>query len=133
VNRKFLEAGKAEEIADGGMKAVEIGDREIVICNVGGTFHAMDRRCGHMSAPLEAGTLDGTIVTCPMHCAQFDVATGEALSPPVPRDFGGEQPGPRIGQFLGTVGMLMSRVKTCSVNTYETKVEHGKIWVSLDR
>jgi len=27
--------------------------REIVICNCGGSFHAVDRRCGHMNAPLE--------------------------------------------------------------------------------
>jgi hypothetical protein len=26
-----------------------------------------------MNAPLELGTLDGSIVTCAMHCAQVDV------------------------------------------------------------
>ena len=75
-----------EEIAPGGMKCVEVAGQEVVVCNCGGAFYAFQRRCGHMNAPLEMGTLDGTILTCPMHCAQFEVTTGKALAGPVPRD-----------------------------------------------
>jgi nitrite reductase/ring-hydroxylating ferredoxin subunit len=84
-----------------------------------------------MNAPLELGTLHGTILTCPMHFAQFDITTGEALSNPVPRDFGKEVPPPRIARFLQNVGMLMIHVKTCSIRTFETKVEYGKVLVAL--
>ena len=122
---------RVNEIAAGGMKAVEAGGLEIVICNNQGHYYAIEQRCGHMNAPLELGTLHGTILTCPMHFAQFDITTGEALSNPVPRDFGKEVPPPRIARFLQTVGMLMSHVKTCSIRTYETKVEGGKILVAL--
>ena len=56
---KFIRAISTDEIAPGGMKTVELDGREIVICNCGGTYYAIQRRCGHMNAPLELGTLDG--------------------------------------------------------------------------
>src|SRR5271166_3542260 len=111
------------------MKAVELAGHEIVICNCGGTFYAIERRCGHMNAPLDCGTLDGTIVTCAMHCAQFDVTTGEALSGPVPPDVGDESPPPILGAYLQHIDMLMSHVRTQSIRTYETKIEEG--WVHV--
>src|ERR1039457_115249 len=80
LSEEFVRAIKAEEIALGGMKAVEIQGNELVVCNCGGIYYAISRRCGHMNAPLELGTPDGTYLTCPMHCAQFDVSNGEALS-----------------------------------------------------
>ena len=90
MSDNFVRAIKAAEVAPGGMKSVELNGREVVICNCDGTFRAIDRRCGHMNAPLEMGTLDGSILTCAMHCAQFDVSTGEALSGPVPAYLGNE-------------------------------------------
>jgi nitrite reductase/ring-hydroxylating ferredoxin subunit len=126
---KFIPVISADEIAPGGMKTVELQGHEIVICNCGGIYFAVDRRCGHMNAPLEMGTLDGNIVTCPMHCAQFDVTTGQALSGPVPEDFGSESPPPLLAAFLQHVDMLMKYVRTESIRTYETKVEAG--WVHV--
>jgi nitrite reductase/ring-hydroxylating ferredoxin subunit len=122
---------KAAEVSPGGMKAVELIGRELVICNCGGSFHAIDRRCGHMNAQLELGTLDGSILTCAMHCAQFDVTTGEALSGPVPPYLENETPPPRAGAFLNNVGMLMQHVRTESIATYKAKVESEWAWVAL--
>ena len=127
----FVQAIRTAEIALGGMKTVELNGREFVICNDAGNFYAINRRCGHMNAPLEMGTLEGTILTCPMHCAQFDIATGEALSNPVPVHLAGEIPPPRIGAFLKNVGMLMQHVRTESIATYKTKVESGWVFIAL--
>jgi nitrite reductase/ring-hydroxylating ferredoxin subunit len=103
-NTFYVPVGQASDIAVGGMIAVtldsqtlqaknipselqkELQNKEILICNAGGAFYALDRRCTHKNAAMEKGTLDGTILTCPAHCAQFDVRTGEALSNPVPLD-----------------------------------------------
>ncbi len=126
----FLKAIRTAEVATGGMKAVELDGREVVVCNCAGVFYAIDRRCGHMSAPLEQGTLDGTIVTCAMHCAQFDVTTGEALSGPVPPHLGGETPPPRMAAMLGTVARLMRHIRTERIGTYPTKVEGDWVWVA---
>jgi nitrite reductase/ring-hydroxylating ferredoxin subunit len=127
----FVQAIKTAEIAPGGMKAVTLNGREIVVCNCAGSFYAVDRRCGHMSSPLEMGTLDGTILTCAMHCAQFDVTTGEALSGPVPAWLGNEIPPPRTGAFLKNVSMLMLNIRTESIRTYRAKVESDWVLIAL--
>jgi nitrite reductase/ring-hydroxylating ferredoxin subunit len=111
------------------MKNVVLNGHEIVICNCGGTYYAIQRRCGHMNAPLEMGTLDGKFVTCGMHCAQFDVTTGQALSGPVPEDLGNETLPPRVAAMLQNVAMQMQHVCTESIRTYETKIEAG--WVHV--
>lgn len=127
----FIQAIQTAEIAPGGMKAVEVTGRELVICNCAGTFYALDRRCGHMNAPLEMGTLDGTFVTCAMHCAQFDVTTGESLSGPVPTYLGGEIAPPRTATFLKNTDMLMQHIRTQSIRTYPTKIESGWVLVAI--
>ena len=131
MSERYVSAIEADEIVPGGMKAVEVEGREIIVCNSDGRFYAVERRCGHMNAPIELGTLDGTILTCPMHCAQFEVTTGEALAGPVPHDYGNEPPPPRMAHLLGTIGMLMEHIRTQAIRTYETKVESGKVWVAL--
>lgn len=128
---KFIEAIKAHEIAPGGMKAVEIEGNEIVICNAEGKFYGLKRRCGHMNSPLEKGTLDGIILTCAMHCAQFDITTGEALCGPVPAYLSDEKPPPRIEKYLQDVDVLMQAIHTHSIRTYETRLEDGSVMIAL--
>jgi nitrite reductase/ring-hydroxylating ferredoxin subunit len=84
-----------------------------------------------MSAPLERGTLDGSILTCAMHCAQFDVTTGEALSGPVPPYLGNESVPPRIGAYMGSIAALMQHIRTDSIRTYDVKVESEWVLVAL--
>lgn len=132
MSEKFLPAIKAIEIAPGGMKNIELEGRELIVCNIDGHFYAIERRCGHMNAPLEKGTLDGNILTCSMHCAQFDATTGEALSGPVPHDIGGEIPPPKLGQLLQNIGALMAHIRTNSIRAFKTKVESGVVLVALD-
>jgi len=129
--RAFVQAIRTADIAPGGMKAVELDGRTLVICNVGGTFHAIDRRCGHMNAPLEMGTLDGAVLTCALHCAQFDVVTGEVLSGPVPADLGSEPPPPRLAAFLRNAGALMQHIRTESLGVYPVRIEAGWVLVAL--
>lgn len=129
MSERFVQAIRIDDVAPGGMQAIESNGREIVVCNSGGTFHAIARRCGHMNAPLERGTLDGAIVTCPMHCAQFDVSTGDALSGPVPPHAGGEVPPPRITALLRNAETLMHHIRTEPIAAYQTKVESDWVWV----
>jgi nitrite reductase/ring-hydroxylating ferredoxin subunit len=131
LSDNFVQAIQTADVAPSGMKAVEIGGREIVICNCEGSFYAIDRRCGHMNAPLDKGTLNGSILTCAMHCAQFDVTTGEALSGPVPTYLGDETPPTRTAAFLTNTSLLMQHIRTESIGTYKTKIESGWVLVAL--
>jgi nitrite reductase/ring-hydroxylating ferredoxin subunit len=131
LSDNFVQAIPTSEIAPGGMKAVELNGHELIICNSDGKFYAVNRRCGHMNAALEMGTLDGTIITCPMHCAQFDIITGEALSRPVPAFLGNEILPPVTKAYFKNIGMLMKYIRTESIATYKTKVEAGWVFVAL--
>jgi nitrite reductase/ring-hydroxylating ferredoxin subunit len=127
----LVEAAKLNEIVPGGLKAVELSGEEIVLCNYEGKIYAISRRCGHMNAPLDLGALEGYILTCPMHHAQFDITTGEALSGPVPPNLGDEVIPEGIGKYMQYVGMLMSHIKTCNIKTYPVKIDKDLIKVEV--
>jgi nitrite reductase/ring-hydroxylating ferredoxin subunit len=125
----FREIAGIDEILPGGMKAYEVDGTDIVLCNDGGRFYAFQRRCGHMSAPLDMGTANGYIVTCPLHSVQFDATTGEALSPPLlPFASGEPQTRDNLTRWVET---LMKHVKTCDIRTYPVRVENGRISVDV--
>ena len=64
------------------MKTVKFGEEEILVANVNGSFYALGNVCTHEGGKLSSGKLQGTIVTCPRHKAQFDVTTGKVVAAP---------------------------------------------------
>lgn len=67
----------------GGMKEFRLGSLEILVVNVGGKFFCTSARCTHAGgAPLSEGTLEGIVLTCPWHEAQFRVTDGQVLRGP---------------------------------------------------
>jgi NADPH-dependent 2,4-dienoyl-CoA reductase/sulfur reductase-like enzyme/nitrite reductase/ring-hydroxylating ferredoxin subunit len=72
------------DLAEGEMREVQVGDLGVLLCRVGGAFHAVGAHCTHYGAPLATGALRGTCVVCPWHHAMFDVTTGTRLAPPAP-------------------------------------------------
>jgi len=73
----------ASEIAPGHARPFTIADHEVLVCNVGGTFYAIDDVCTHDGGPLDQGSLDGYCAICPRHGATFDVRNGAATMPAV--------------------------------------------------
>ena len=64
------------------MMGCEVGGRKIIVVNLDGEFHALDGICSHAYSELEKGFFAGDLVTCALHLSQFDVRTGEPISPP---------------------------------------------------
>ena len=60
----------------------EVNGKTLAVCHVDGTFHAIDNTCFHRGGPLGEGDLEGSVVTCPWHGWQFDVATGACVTNP---------------------------------------------------
>ena len=116
----FIEAAKTPDLAPGGMLGVRLNGEDIVICNYEGKFYAVARKCGHAAAYLERGALTGYILTCPLHCAQFDITTGEALSGPVP-----EAPASKYADPAA------AELKTLGLRVYPVKVEGEAIGVEV--
>ena len=54
----------------------------VLLVRQGDELHAIANRCPHMACPLEAGRLDGGVITCPCHDWSFHVRTGEMIGAP---------------------------------------------------
>jgi len=76
-------AVKTGELLPGQMRWVSVNGQRRIIANVEGVFYAISDACGHRNAPLSRGKLDGYLIECPLHYAQFDIRTGELVSGPI--------------------------------------------------
>jgi 3-phenylpropionate/trans-cinnamate dioxygenase ferredoxin subunit len=76
--------GSTTDFPQGSPKMIMVGGMPIAVFHIGEKFYAMYDKCSHRGGALHEGYVDGTIVTCPLHGAQFDIATGQNLSPPAP-------------------------------------------------
>lgn len=80
---ELVTIAKVADIEAGKAKSFVIGDERIAVFHVKtGEFYAIEDRCTHAEVRLSDGWVDGACVSCPWHGAQFDLATGEALSLP---------------------------------------------------
>ena len=79
---ELIKVATLSDIPPGTCLQVEVAEREVAIFNVEGTIYAMGGKCTHKGGPLGEGDLEGTVVTCPWHGAQFDVTTGQVVGPP---------------------------------------------------
>ena len=71
-----------DDLQDGEMKEVSVGDTDILLSRIDGTYYAMQAHCSHYGASLAQGALSGTRVICPWHHACFDVTTGQHQEAP---------------------------------------------------
>ena len=71
-----------EELEDGDVKGVEVGDAEVLLVRLEGEFYAVGGECSHFGAPLADGVIHNGRVRCPWHQACFDAASGEMEEPP---------------------------------------------------
>jgi nitrite reductase/ring-hydroxylating ferredoxin subunit len=71
-----------KDFPPGSARAVEVAGRSVAIFNLEGVFHAIDNECTHDGGPLSEGVVAGACVVCPWHGAEFEIATGKALTPP---------------------------------------------------
>jgi 3-phenylpropionate/trans-cinnamate dioxygenase ferredoxin subunit len=82
---RSVTVAKTTDIDTGDLAAFDVGGVRIAVANVDGRFFAIDDTCTHEQCSLaQEGTLEGTVVTCGCHGAQFDVTTGAVLAPPAP-------------------------------------------------
>ncbi|MFZ5655227.1 MAG: Rieske (2Fe-2S) protein [Pseudomonadota bacterium] len=71
---------KLDEMPVGSRKVVQAGNTKILLFHLETGFYATQAYCPHLFAPLKNGKLlEGGILQCPFHRAQFDIATGEVI------------------------------------------------------
>ncbi|HUI13980.1 MAG TPA: non-heme iron oxygenase ferredoxin subunit [Xanthobacteraceae bacterium] len=79
---KRLELCSISDVAPGTAVRVEIGDLALAVFNVGGQFHVTDDACTHGPGSLSEGEVNGDVVQCNFHGGEFNICTGEVVSPP---------------------------------------------------
>lgn len=132
VESPFIEAARVSEVRPGQMKGLEVKGVNILIANVDGSFYAMNDRCGHMNALLSMGTLKGQTVICPLHFAEFDIATGKKTKEPIVESFPDFDKLPEdMQKYLQYVQKLIAPVKTLDMQTYPVKVDGDKILIRI--
>lgn len=99
-----VELCKIGEVAAGSALKVEAAGLTFAIFNLDGQFFVTDDSCTHGPGSLSEGFVDGDVVECNFHNGQFNIKTGEVVSPPC----------------------------MIPIKTYRTLVQDGKVFVEVD-
>jgi nitrite reductase/ring-hydroxylating ferredoxin subunit len=99
-----LDLCSTDEVAPGNAVKVEAGDLTLAVFNVDGEFFVTDDLCTHGPGSLAEGYIDGDVVECNFHNGQFNIKTGEVVSPPC----------------------------MVPIKTYKTVVENGRVLIETD-
>ena len=70
------------ELVQGKPVKVEKDGKTICVARVGDEVFAVDDICSHSDASLSEGDVTDFKIECWLHGAEFDLRTGEALTPP---------------------------------------------------
>ena len=73
---------KTNEIKPNQIKQVSIDGKDIVVMNIDGNYFAINDTCTHAGGSLSEGKVEGSIITCDWHGAQFDCKSGKLVKFP---------------------------------------------------
>jgi biphenyl 2,3-dioxygenase ferredoxin component len=77
-----VELCKADQVSTGTALRVEAGGLTVAVFNIDGQFYVTDDACTHGPGSLSEGFIEGDAVECNFHNGQFNIKTGEIVSPP---------------------------------------------------
>jgi nitrite reductase/ring-hydroxylating ferredoxin subunit len=79
---KRLELCSTGDVAPGAALKVEVEGLTLAVFNVGGEFYVTDDACTHGPGSLSEGYIEDDVVECNFHNGQFNIRSGEVVSPP---------------------------------------------------
>lgn len=71
-----------DSLVSGKPVAIEVDGVAVCVARIGDEVFAVEDTCTHSEASLSEGEITGTKIECWLHGAEFDLRTGEALTPP---------------------------------------------------
>jgi 3-phenylpropionate/trans-cinnamate dioxygenase ferredoxin subunit len=71
-----------DTLVEGKPVAVEVNGTQVCVAKVGNEVFAVADTCTHAEASLSEGEITGGKIECWLHGAEFDLRTGQALTPP---------------------------------------------------
>jgi nitrite reductase/ring-hydroxylating ferredoxin subunit len=94
----------AADVEPGAALKVEAGDLTLAVFNVDGEYYVTDDLCTHGPGSLSEGYIEDDVVECNFHNGQFNIKTGEVVSPPC----------------------------MIPVKTYKTVIENGRVLIETE-
>jgi len=79
---EYVSAMKVSDLAEGSMAALDVKGVHVLLAKIGGEVSAVAGICTHEATDLGLGFMIEDRVVCPLHLSQFDLKTGQVLSPP---------------------------------------------------
>ncbi len=73
---EFTTVASLADVPESGLKAVQVDGANLVLVKRDGRVYALEDRCSHEEFPLSAGEVTGDQITCALHGARFDLASG---------------------------------------------------------
>ena len=70
------------DVAEGAALKVETHGLVLAVFNVEGEYYVTDDTCTHGPGSLSEGYIECDVVECNFHNGQFNIRTGEVVSPP---------------------------------------------------
>lgn len=67
---------KTSDVPSMGKKLVKLGDQEVLLVNIKGTFYAVENECPHQGAPLAGALVKDDYLSCPRHGYRFKLSDG---------------------------------------------------------
>ena len=99
-----VELCRIDQVSAGTALKVEASGLVVAVFNVDGEFYVTDDSCTHGPGSLSEGFVDGDVIECNFHNGQFNIKTGEVVSPPC----------------------------MIPIRTYPAVVQDGKVFVDVD-
>lgn len=78
---RFVTVAKVDDVPENGTCGVMAGDLAIALIRSGGEVYALEDCCSHEEFPLSDGEVEAGEITCLLHGARFDLATGAEGAP----------------------------------------------------
>lgn len=70
-----------DSLWEGEKVCFKIDDNAFLVIKLNGQIFVYSDQCPHQRASLAEGDLEDHILTCSVHCWQFDVLTGKGVNP----------------------------------------------------
>jgi 3-phenylpropionate/trans-cinnamate dioxygenase ferredoxin subunit len=69
-------------LADGKPQKISLGNKDVCVARIGEEVFAVADMCTHSEASLSEGDISNYKIECWLHGAEFDLRSGEAMTPP---------------------------------------------------
>ncbi len=129
----WLKVANTKDVGKGQMKVVGSGEKKFIVTNVDGKFYTFKDRCPYMNAPLHMGVLKDKIIECSLCHAKYNVTSGKKASNPkmsIPEEMIKKLPLDFLKKCRNMIE-IMNNIETFDLQTYETKIEAGKVYINL--